>query len=804
MAVASFQITVPRKVAAGQLPITRLKAIVAVESDAAVTFQVSDPQAVVRPIDPVQPGSDNVLVAFNPAPAGAVERDELNVVSPSVALLASDPLRRRYEFWFELLSDYNPGAACANTMAAASETWTISVTAGPQITSVCLISFDLNVLGAQCGATPRPVPLSEPVAAVAGFPPATSPCIESRPGVDSVLVLDRSGSMASSTLGGAPQPKIEALRDAVTDFVGVWNNLRASEGAAPADNIGVALFNQDAIWWPEIPAGLNSFDDQQATILANVGGILEGGATSIGDGLLLADGVLNSADATRRRVILLMSDGKQNTDQMIGVLGGQVVTHTLANPANTSVLPNQSKYQIYSVTIGTGTAVSAQINQDVATATKGFYINSETNAGQLSPFFLELLQNFVRFNSWETYRLVSERVSRTQSYSTTLRVTSTTQHLVINLRWPKRMAMLRLSVTPAGEAQPTVATGSENIILRFDLPTSAAYDYLGEWKLEVEVIEAPATHEVMIPFELVVLGEDAAFDSEMDIAPRDYVPGDEIELSAKLTEFGRPLDGLAGQPGATLVARVVKPGVSIGDLLSESQAPSTPPNDQDVYSAAEAKLFNELQKNPAALVRDDSDTVTLVDSGDGVYRGRYAVQTPGHYSFLFGLTGNGRNTGGFSRMQLKTAYVRPAPDPAATDIQATVDTRDGNRLLVSMTPKTKFGHKLGPGWANYFWFKTPGRPAVKCRDNLDGTYSATIPFTGPAPLVSLHFLPVSMVIGDSVTEDKLPAPLDDSNALVPVVGVPPIGRRLPRWLLWLIVLLLILLVLWVLWRLLFP
>ena len=204
MAVASFQISVPRKTAVGQLPITKVKAIVAVETDAPVTFQVRDPQAapVTRTVGPLSPGSAAALVAFTPAPAGAPDADALNVVSPSAALPASDPLRRRYEFFFDLNTDFDPNNFCGNLMAAASETWTITVTAGPQITSVCLQSFDQNLAGQTCQGVERLVPVTEPTADVQGFPNETSPCAAFRPGVDAVLVLDRSGSMSSSNARG--------------------------------------------------------------------------------------------------------------------------------------------------------------------------------------------------------------------------------------------------------------------------------------------------------------------------------------------------------------------------------------------------------------------------------------------------------------------------------------------------------------------------------------------------------------------------------------------------------------------------
>lgn len=672
-----------------QLPVMQMKATVSVESDAPVTFQITDPRAapVIHTVGPISPGSASTLVGFTPNPPGAVDFDALTVTAPVVGLPANDPLRRRYLFFVELNSDFDPGNSCATTMAA-DETWTIARTAGPNITSVCLQSFDRNILGQECTGNIHPVPLSEPVAGVVGFPAPNQGCLEFRPGLDVVLVLDKSGSMSSLTQGGAAQPKIEALRDAVTDFVNVWNTLRTSEGAlAPTDKIGVTLFDGDAAWWAAIPAGLNSFAAEQGAILANVNTITAGGATSIGDGLIQADGALNVVDPARRRVILLMSNGTQNTDQMVGVVGTQVVTHSKANPANTTPLPNQTNYQVYAVTVGTSTAVSAQINQDIATATQGFYINSEDDAALMSPFFLELLQNFIKFNSWETYRLVHEKVQRGAPYSTAIPVTTTTQHLAINLRWPKDMAILRLRVTPPGEAEPTEETGVGNIVMRFEVPTSPAYDYTGDWKVEVEVaddviefVEA-ATRVLEIPFDLVVLGEDATLDTEMNIVPQDYVPGDQIQFEVRAVEFGRPLANLGSQPGERMVLQVVKPGVGIGDLLSTSTAPADQPFGADPMTKADAKLHNHLQKDPQSLVRDSGDVITLADNGTGVYRGSYTVQTPGHYNFLFGLEGKTKNAGRFSRQQLKTAYVRAAPDPGETVIQTITQTVQGGNQL---------------------------------------------------------------------------------------------------------------------------
>jgi hypothetical protein len=786
--VASFQIKVPRKtVAAGLMPIIKMRVVVSLESEpiagSPVTFEISDPRdpSVVRIFGPF-PGGSTDLVAFDPIPPEATAFDAVQITVPDAGCLAKpadDPCRRRYAFNFDLDSDYDLADNCETTWpgGVTEEIWTISVTSGPNITSACLTSFDRNIPGLECVGGLRVVPLSEAVAELDGFPDPDQFCGEWRPPLDAVLVLDKSGSMNGSTLGGAPEPKITALRNAVTDFVTIWDELRTTEVDDPPiidppppvrdDNIGVVLFDGNADWWSALAPELNSFAAAKQDILDNVAGISAGGTTSIGDGMLLADGALEVVDATRRRAILLMSNGKQNTDQMIAVQGGQVVTHPKSDPDDTTPLPNQANYQVYSVTVGTSTAVSPQINMDLADATGGFYINSEDDAGLMSPFFLELLQNFIKFNTWETHRLIHGEVALRKPYSFRMPFSTTTRHVVMSLRWPAQMGVMRLQVLPSGENQPVESQGQGSIVLKFNVPTSSDYNFTDEWAIGVEVVRPAGPGEAGIPFDLVVLGDDAALDSEMSIVPQAYVPGDHIQLEARITELGRPVLNLGGQPGDRMVVQVVKPGVGIGDLLSDSTAPTAQPFADDAMTDADAKLHNELQENPEGLVRDDSDTITLAEVGDGVYRGTYWVQKPGHYDFLFGLEGTTENTGRFSRMQLKTVYVRPAPDADTTVVKTDIKrVEEVNQLVIDLTPRTKYEDKLGPGWANYFWFTAPGRRPVKAWDNLDGTYTVRMNYTGLLPpTVSLHFLDVSMVIDDSVQHDKLPVPLDDSTML---------------------------------------
>ena len=72
---------------------------------------------------------------------------------------------------------------------------------------------------------------------------------------------------------------------------------------------------------------------------------------------------------------------------------------------------------------------------------------------------------------------------------------------------------------------------------------------------------------------------------------------------------------------------------------------------------------------------------------------------------------------------------------------------------------------------------TPVKPA----DNLNGTYKATIPFTGSSsPPLNIHFIRDLVVIDDSTTGDQLPVPLNNGNVVKNVLPTTVDGS-FKRW-----------------------
>jgi hypothetical protein len=285
--------------------------------------------------------------------------------------------------------------------------------------------------------------------------------------------------------------------------------------------------------------------------------------------------------------------------------------------------------------------------------------------------------------------------------------------------------------------------------------------------------------------------DDAGNKTELSVVRGDDKSGDSIRLRAKVTNFGLTILGLGSHAGDIIKADLIKPGQSVGDMLSDSTASGAASSRPDPQSAAENKLAETLQNDPSVL-KHASDTVQLFDdgkpehgddvAGDGIYSALYPATLPGHYNFLFSVEGTYPNFVRFSRQQLRTVYVRSVPDAGNTVFQTSILRRDnGNVLSIVMSPRAKPGPgcvksdpscgRMGAGWAIYFWFTAPGQTPFKANDNLDCTYTATLAFAGSTPPpVAVHFENVLAIIGDSVAPDKLPQPLGAGN--VPT-NVPP-------------------------------
>lgn len=601
------------------------------------------------------------------------------------------------------------------------------------------------------------------------FPVATEGC--PRPPVDVALVLDRSGSMANLANPGANNGgnKIEALKGAVASFVESWDARRFVETSetseAPEDKLGIILFSSNSEGltasgedgpklerfrdWEELDAG--AVQDKLSAITPQ-------GATGLGQAILKGVDLLAVPEDPdrRRRVLLVMSDGKQNRNPYIGIVenadSSKLVTYDnpLQNAANKQSVPNQEKISFYTVTIGHNTAVNAQVHEAIAQVGNGIYLHG-TNATDLSTFFQSVLSRALAFNTSQPARLVSGVASVQAPVEIPFVVSSTAVGAIASVSWGAGQGELRVTATPPS-GEPITMESRRGIHLPIRRPVP------GTWQLRVEQPINPDLVQGPVKFSARVETDDLLIKAGFDATSASLTAADDIVLSAKLVSGGTPITG------ARVQAQLRAPKEAIGEILSESNASTKQPSGADPGSRADALLFHTLEERGGSLYRD-AVSIQMADDGeghdakasDGIYTGHVRPSLPGHYQFHFRAEGQSPHSGAFEREDIASVYIRPVPSTAPLAFR--VDPGD-KTTSVSFTPMTSSGTRFGPGWAPYFVVRSVADgQLLSVTGGSGGSYHVRVPnaASGRFEGVELFFLDVAMVL----TEDRDPAAFKD-------------------------------------------
>jgi opacity protein-like surface antigen len=600
--------------------------------------------------------------------------------------------------------------------------------------------------------------------------------------------------MGSSPLAGPYSTKMEALHNAVNVFVGRWGNIRSLEGAdAPTDNIGVVLFDSGDQWLGGV-TGIGDFDVRRPGIEVDILGVSAGGSTSMGDGTFTAEDALFAGGAAgNRKVILLMSDGWENAPRRIRVwdtVAGAVLNYTdlgartpdqlriqISNSTTTQPvtdadwddLDNEDLLAIYTVTVGSGWAVDAELNESIAYAGNGFYVNSETDPEILATFFVEMLQNFLQFNSPQAARLVTGEVRLTQSgpvgFPISFPLTSTTEYVALDVSWNEDIGNICADVLPPTRTAPIEVCG-DNGRLQWStsLPLGAPFSTDGDWQIVFEP-DGDLVSTDRLQFHVNVTAEDRSGHAYFEIVAGDHIAGDLVPLRIEVTENGKPVTGLTN-----VTALVAAPDESIGDLLAASGTPPDQPYTDDSLNSGNAALQNYIDDpdNQDTFDKIQMDPIEFFDDGlhndgdanDGVYGGVMQTAIPGHYHVLFDVQGETRRSGDIRRQQLVSTLVRaqPSSDPDDLDLEVEAgpdSTAAGAVYKANLNLVTPAGYQIGPWHASHLWFVPAVGQPIKATDNGDGTYSATFGESNGA--VAIHYLTIAQVLDDDITAAELPA-----------------------------------------------
>ena len=190
------------------------------------------------------------------------------------------------------------------------------------------------------------------------FTVALSANTVARPTTGVAFSLDKSGSMAMPA--GSGPTRIEVLKEAATRCVQL---IRDGSGA------GMVSFDHDA--YPGLPlAAFVAASTQRADVVAAIGALTPGGATSIGDGVELArQTILAGGAGFTERALVVLTDGLENQPKFLTEVAGSIDQRTFA------------------IGLGTAEQVSAAALMQIANGTGGYILLTGTLTPDTDGYF---------------------------------------------------------------------------------------------------------------------------------------------------------------------------------------------------------------------------------------------------------------------------------------------------------------------------------------------------------------------------------------------------------------------------------
>ncbi|MCB9287161.1 MAG: VWA domain-containing protein [Lewinellaceae bacterium] len=590
---------------------------------------------------------------------------------------------------------------------------------------------------------------------------------------DVMLVFDRSGSMSQVMSTGLS--KLQEAKNAAALFI----QLARTEGG---DQIGLVTFSStagSAFNLADVNLGnkntlIGAVPPYSAGI---VGGISAGGSTSIGAGLALARNQMNLHGAAgNRRTIFLLTDGLQNTNPMVEVVEGSLI--------NTD---------IFAVGYGSEAGLNGALLTELAENHNGLYMRAGSGLSLLK-FFALTFGNIFEAGTLNDPEYVLP-ADQNHAEPITFGVCEETSITII-LGWESPSTPLNFRIqTPAGTFLPLQGHGIASSagqtwrFVRASLPFNGEQN--GNWKVFVDRV--PAGGEFPPPPQDVsyfvnVLAKDGPVIALQNRRRRYYTGEPYNPIVAVATAKGFKA------PNASVRVTVKKPTEGTGNILSSAGFENDIEDiDGDIIPAravALKRLESSLEGQP--LITYEQETFELFDDGsqndgamepDGIF-GRILpdlFRKEGHYTFravaAYGIGCQG------TREITWSVHVEPGIDSAQTDIRIEpLETLPGGNLKVRiiLTPKDKFGNKVGPGRVEMINLAgVEGTVVISgvVKDRGDGTYEAIAtydPASGQKPGVAIN------QPGREPATIILPTPYDP-------------GKGLPSWLLWLLLFIILLL-----------
>jgi hypothetical protein len=535
---------------------------------------------------------------------------------------------------------------------------------------------------------------------------------------DVMLVADRSGSMSSDD--GTGRSKIEVARDAISLFVqliktGTGNRLGlvsfSTSASSPVDFAiapVTAATQNTLVGGPPFSGGI-------------VGGLAPGGATSIGDGLKAAQAQF-PAPGTNPRSILLLTDGLQNTNPMI---------------ADVDSLLNG--ITVHAIGLGSESNLDGALLTSLTAAHGGLY----TRAG--SGLSLEKFFSSAFGNIFEAGVLFDPEFDLPADVSPGTPVPFSIcdeEEITLVAGWDNADASLLLEVTTPGGN--TISDGAAGVLsafgrtwtfLRFKLPFAGERN--GNWSVNVFRPGGggefpPPSPEVHYFINVIPTG-----------GPK----------MSRLPDSGPLFTGDAYNPlvlvryddgswpdGMDVSITVTRPDASVGTILGSAGLGGGGSIDADSLTPRQATMqaIETATGKPIVQYADTQfDLSDAATNNGGMFEsaGTFGkaltdfLSVEGNYTFHAKASWGVAGCKGMREL-LWTSRVEIGIDPDQTVVTTTPigSGSGGDCVLMTFTPKDKYGNLLGPGRLDAFTLVAqPGSaPSGPVADLGNGRYQVVV------------------------------------------------------------------------------
>ncbi|XOV93548.1 MAG: VWA domain-containing protein [Bacteroidota bacterium] len=374
------------------------------------------------------------------------------------------------------------------------------------------------------------------------------------------LVIDRSGSMRrmeDDGIGGTKR-RIDLLSEAADYFLGL-EYLRVENTAIgfPGDQIGIVKYNHnvDGTYLPLSTATNTLISDAQTNLVSttatnDLAFIEPQGNTATGNAVIeaLNNQLTTVASGAEQNVIIMLSDGYENTGSLISDIGAGSVSDVI------SLRPDVN---IYSIGMGSANMASLEQYSSLSglSTPQTFYYDPTLDPLALNSFFFKIYQNAIGLASVVDPTYYVNITSQDWIDIAEALISSSDQQITISITYPEEInevtdyqiiqpSGIVLAEGNVGGLNTIKIEGRNHIIYQVTYSNAAdPADYVGEWKLQGKSTSEARSDinlsNVPVGFAIASL---SGLTIDVNAGTGNIEPGDEIVVTTEPEDSTNPDD----------------------------------------------------------------------------------------------------------------------------------------------------------------------------------------------------------------------------------------------------------------------